>query len=329
MRILFIGGNGTISAFASRLAVERGHDLTLLNRGTSSRRAPIDGAESLVGDAEDVDSVRAAIGSRDFDVVVNWRSFHPSQVESDVALFEGRTGQYVYISSASAYAKPVAALPITESTALRNPFWEYSRNKIASEDVLVRAFRDRGFPVTIVRPSHTYDEQAVPLPGGWTMIDRARRGKPVVVHGDGTSLWTMTHSRDFAPAFVGLLGQPAAIGEAVQITSDEAMPWNQIHASLAAAAGVEPEYVHIASASLVAAIPEWSGPLLGDQAHSVIFDNTKVKRLVPGWAATTPFSAGAREIVAWHDANPASARVDDALDAKLDALVERVRASAD
>ncbi len=325
MRILFIGGNGTISAFASRLAVERGHDLTLLNRGTSSRRPPIEGAETLIGDAERVDSVRAAIGSREFDAVVNWRSFHPSQVQSDIGLFEGRTGQYVYISSASAYAKPVAGLPITESTALRNPFWEYSRNKIASEDLLVAAFRERRFPVTIVRPSHTYDEQAVPLPGGWTMIDRARRGKPVVVHGDGTSLWVLTHSRDFAPAFVGLLGQPAAIGEAFQITSAEAMPWNQIHESLSRAAGVEPEYVHIASESIVSALPDWSGMLLGDQAHSVIFDNSKVRRLVPGWSVTTPFSAGAREIVAWHDAHPEHAVVDAALDAALDALVERHR----
>ncbi|MCU1508554.1 MAG: NAD-dependent dehydratase [Glaciihabitans sp.] len=318
---LFIGGNGIISSAVSRLAIERGYDLTLLNRGTDSTRPRIEGARHLSGDASDPASLRAAIGTNSYDVVVNFRSFVPASVQADIDLFSGRTGQYVYISSASAYQKPVAKLPITESTPLHNPWWQYSRDKIASEDVLVAAYRNSGFPATIVRPSHTYDRTLIPLDGGWTIVDRMRRGEEIVVHGDGTSLWTLTHNTDFAKAFVGLLGHPAAVGDTFQITSDEALPWDAIATILANAAGVEPKIVHVSSDEIARAIPEWGPGLLGDKAHSVVFDNSKVRRLVPEYVATTPFWRGAREIVAWYDEDAARRRVDDALNAKLDALV--------
>jgi len=323
LRILFIGGNGTISRASSELAVERGYDLTLLNRGRSSQRAPIAGTRHLTGDAGDAASIAAAIGDERFDVVANFRSFSPEQVERDIALFEGRTRQYVYISSASAYQKPVARLPITESTPLRNPFWQYSRDKIASEELLVSAYRERGFPMTIVRPSHTYDQTLVPVLGGWTAIDRMRRGKPVVVQGDGTSLWTLTHTRDFAVAFVGLLGNDRAIGEAFQITSDEVLTWNQITEMLATAAGAEFRPAHIASDAIARELPEHGPGLLGDKAHSVIFDNGKVKALVPEFRAVIPFWRGAREMIAWHDADASRRAVDVEVDAAFDRLVER------
>ncbi|NEM92442.1 NAD-dependent epimerase/dehydratase family protein [Galbitalea soli] len=326
LRALFIGGNGIISSSISRLAVERGVDLTLLNRGVESSRPPIDGARSLVGDAGDAESLAAAIGSAEYDVVVNFRNFLPSQTVADIDLFSGRVGQYVFISSASAYQKPVAHLPITESTPLRNPWWQYSRDKIASEDLLVQAYRERGFPATIVRPSHTYDRTLIPMDGGWTIIDRMRRGLPVVVHGDGTSLWTLTHTRDFAKAFIGLLGHPAAVGDTFQITSDDVLTWDAIYRTMARAAGVaEPELVHVASETIAAAIPDWGPGLLGDKAHSVVFDNSKVKRLVPDYVASIPFAAGAREIVEWYDEDASRRVVDADVDAAIDGLVAWAR----
>ena len=319
-RVLIIGGNGIISGSVTRLAVERGMDVTLLNRGTSTLRPAIDGVETVVGDADDPASIRSAVGDRDFDVVANFRAFHPHQVSADIELFSGRTGQYVFISSASAYQKPVAHLPIVESTPLRNPFWEYSRNKIACEDLLVAAYRDRGFPITIVRPSHTYDSTLIPLDGGWTVLDRMRRGAPIVIHGDGTSLWTLTHARDFARAFVGLLGNPHALGSPVQITSDESLTWDAIAGLFAGALGVEAQIVHIASETIAAEVDYGDG-LLGDKAHSVVFDNSRVKSLVPGWQATIPFAQGVHEIVDWHLADPARQVVDAGLDAAYDRLV--------
>ena len=320
LRMLFIGGNGTISSAVSRLAVQRGIDLTLLNRGTS---APVQGTERLVGDAGDSESIRAAVAGREFDVVVNFRSFLPAQVEADIDIFTGAVGQYVYISSASAYQKPVARLPITESTPLRNPYWEYSRNKIASEDVLVAAYRSRGFPATIVRPSHTYDERSIPFDGGWTIVDRMRRGKPIVVPGDGTSLWTLTHHDDFARAFVELLGNPQAVGDTFHITSDEVLTWNDIARTLARAAGVEAQLVHVASETMAAALPAWGPGLLGDKSHSVIFDNSKIKAIAPGWRATIPFWRGARQVIEWYDADAGRRTVDAELDATLDGLAGR------
>lgn len=320
-RILLIGGNGIISSSVSRLAVERGFDVTLLNRGTSTTRPPIEGARSIVGDANDPASIRAAVGAESFDVVANFRSFLPEQVAADVELFAGRTAQYLYISSASAYQKPIAQLPIVESTPLRNPFWQYSRDKIASEDVLVAAYRETGFPATIVRPSHTYDPTLVPLEGGWTTLERMRQGKPVVIHGDGTSWWTLTHARDFARAFVGLMGNPHAIGSPVHITSDESLTWDEIARLLGRALGVEPRIVHVASDAIARELPAMGPGLVGDKAHSVLFDNTRVKTLVPGWIATTPFAEGAREIVDWHLADSSRQRADAELDAAFDRLV--------
>jgi nucleoside-diphosphate-sugar epimerase len=320
-RALIIGGNGIISSSVTRRAVERGFDVTVVNRGLSTTRAPLHGVRELVGDATDAASIANAIGSETFDVVVNFRSFLPSQVRADIELFSGRTAQYVYVSSASAYQKPVARLPITESTPLWNPFWQYSRDKIASEDLLVAAYRDSGFPATIVRPSHTYDETLIPIEGGWTVIDRMRRGLPVIVHGDGTSLWTLTHARDFAVGFVGLMGNPVAVGDVFQITSDFVYPWDAIFRMLGAAAGVEPTLVHIASESIAAELPDWGPGLIGDKSHSVIFDNSKIRAVVPEFAPTTTFDRGAREIIAWYDSEESRRPVDAELNARLDALI--------
>jgi nucleoside-diphosphate-sugar epimerase len=319
-RILIIGGNGIISASCTRRALELGMEVTLLNRGRDTTRPPIEGAEALTGDAGDPASIRDAVGTRDFDVVANFRAFTPAQVAADVELFGGRTGQYLFISSASAYQKPIAHLPITEATPLHNPFWQYSRDKIACEEVLVGAYRDSGFPITIVRPSHTYDATLIPLEGGWTALARIRDGKPLVVHGDGTSLWTLTHARDFARAFVGLFGNPHALGGPVHITSDESLTWNAIAALFGSALGVEPRIVHVPSDAIARELPEVGAGLLGDKAHSVLFDNTRIKSLVPGWVATTPFADGVREITDWHLADPARQRVDPELDAAFDRL---------
>lgn len=322
-RVLIVGGNGIISSSVSRLAVERGFEVTLLNRGRSRTRDPIEGAEVILGDADDAASVAAAVGGRDFDVVANFRAFRPEQVAADVDLFRDRAGQYLFISSASAYQKPIAQLPIVEATPLRNPFWQYSRDKIACEEVLVGAYRESGFPMTIVRPSHTYDPTLIPLEGGWTTLQRMLDGKPVVVHGDGTSWWHLTHARDFARAFVGLFGNPHALGSPVHITGDEVLTWDDIARLLGRALGVEPQLVHVASETIARELPELGPGLVGDKAHSVHFDNTRIKALVPGWVATTPFAEGAREIADWYLADDSRRRVDRELDAAFDRLAAR------
>jgi nucleoside-diphosphate-sugar epimerase len=325
LRILVIGGTGIISSAVTRLAVERGHDVTVLNRGSSATRPLPEGAEVVQADVRDPDSVREALGRREFDSVVDWVAFTPEHVRTDLELFRDRTGQYVFISSASAYQTPPERLPVTESTPLRNPFWQYSRDKIACEELLVGAYRETGFPVTVVRPSHTYDRTSVPLDGGWTAVERMRQGREVVVHGDGTSLWTLTHHEDFARGFVPLLGDPRALGEAFHITSDDVLTWNQVVRALGAAAGVEPRIVHVPSDAIAAADPDWGAGLLGDKAHSMVFDTTKLRRVVPEFTTTIRFEQGAREIVAWHDADPARRTVDARLDAVMDDLVARFR----
>ena len=267
-----------------------------------------------------------AIGDQEYDAVVDWVAFTPDHVTADIEQFTGRTGQYVFISSASAYQTPPTRQPVVESTPLRNPFWQYSRDKIACEDLLVAAYRDSGFPMTVVRPSHTYDRTLIPLDGGWTALARMRAGKPVIVHGDGTSLWTLTHSRDFAKGFVPLLGHPRTLGEAFHITSDDVLTWNQIAHALAAGLGVEPQIVHVTSDVIAAADPDWGAGLLGDKAHSMVFDTTKVRRLVPNFVATTTFEQGAREIAAWYDEDPTRQRVDERLDALMDRLAARAAA---
>jgi len=309
-----------ISSACSCLAVSRGIDLVLLNRGQTARPVP-EGARVLQADLRDRASVARALGDATFDVVVNWLGFTPEHVEADIERFRGRTGQYIFISSASAYQKPLSALPITESTPLHNPFWAYSRNKMACEERLVRAYRETGFPITIVRPSHTYDRTMVPLLGHYTDIHRMRQGQPVVVHGDGTSLWVLTHHEDFARGFVGLLGNDHALGQAVHITSDEVLTWNQIYALLGQAASVEPRIVHVPSDVIATFDAEIGAGLLGDKAHSVIFDNTKIKRLVPDFVARIPFSQGAREIVAWYDADPARQVVDEGTNRLIDDII--------
>ncbi|MEE6258986.1 NAD-dependent epimerase/dehydratase family protein [Plantactinospora sonchi] len=321
-----MGGTGIISSACSQLAVERGIELFVLNRGGTADKRPLPaGAIVLRADIRDPGSVRAALGDLEFDAVVDWIAFTPEHVRTSVELFRGRTGQYVFISSASAYQTPPARLPILESTPLRNPYWQYSRDKIACEDLLVRAYREEAFPATIIRPSHTYDRTLVPFDGGWTVLDRMRRGREIVVHGDGTSLWTLTHHTDFARGLVPLLGHPAAIGDVFHITSDEALTWNQIAETLAAAAGTTARIVHVPSAAIAAQDADWGAGLLGDKTHSMVFDNTKLRRLVPDFVATVPFSQGAREIVAWYDADPTRQRIDTRLDAVMDKLVEAYR----
>lgn len=328
LRVLFIGGTGVISAAAARRAVEVGHRLTILNRGSETVRPAPRGAEVLKADIRNTASVRAALAEREFDVVVDFVAFTADHVAADIELFAGRTGQYVFISSASAYQKPPARLPILESTPLRNPFWQYARDKIAGEDLLVSAYRRDDFPATIIRPSHTYDQTMVALTGGWTDIARMRAGKPVVVHGDGTSLWTLTHASDFAKALVGLLGLPGAVGDSFTITSDEYLPWNRIYEIFATAAGAPPpQLVHIASDTIAAAAPEVGPGLLGDKSHSVVFDNSKIKALVPEFVCTVPFALGARQVLRWYDANPDQQRVDERLDATFDQLIATARPS--
>lgn len=320
MDVLFIGGTGTISSACSQRAIDCGMDLFLLNRGQSFRSVP-DGAQIIKADIRDKSAALKALGDRTFDVVVDWIAFHPDHIETDLQLFHERTKQYIFISSASAYQTPLVRLPITESTPLQNPFWEYSRNKIACEERLVRAYREEGFPITIVRPSHTYDRTSLPFDGGYTVLDRMLNSKEVIVHGDGSSLWTLTHHRDFAKGFVGLLGNSHAIGESFHITSDELLSWNQIYEIVATTAGVEACIVHVPSDVIAKYDPEWGASLLGDKTHSVIFDNTKIKRIVPDYVASIPFATGAREIITWYLADPArriiNAEVNDVMDSIL------------
>jgi len=325
LSVLVIGGSGVISSACVALAVERGLDVTVLNRGESSLRPLPDEVRVVHADVRDPAAVRAALGDADFDSVADFVAYTPEHVRADLDLFTGRTGQYVFISSASAYQTPPARLPVTESTPLRNPYWQYSRDKIACEDVLVEAYRERAFPATIVRPSHTYDATLVPFDGGWTAVERMRQGKPVIVHGDGTSLWTLTHHDDFARGFVPLLGHPRTVGEAFQIMGDDVLTWDQIAQTLAAAAGVDADIVHVPSDAIAAADPDWGAGLLGDKAHSMVFDTTKLRRVVPDFVATIPFEVGAREIVDWHDEDSARRRVDDRLDAVMDDLAARFR----
>jgi nucleoside-diphosphate-sugar epimerase len=320
LRVLFIGGTGVISSACSRLAAGSGIELSVLNRGLGTARPLPPQVRMIQADIREPLSVREKIKDLDFDAVVNWVAFTPDHIRTDIDLFAGRTGQYVFISSASAYQTPPARQPVTESTPLSNPFWRYSRDKIACEDLLVAAYREQGFPATIVRPSHTYDPTLVPFDGGWTVLGRMKAGKPVIVHGDGTSLWTMTHHEDFARAFVPLLAHPRTLGEAFHITSDDVLSWNQIAEALAAALGVTARIVHVPSDAIAAADPEWGAGLLGDKAHSMMFDNTKVRRLVPGWRAVIPFERGARQIADWYLADPARQVTDQALDGVMDKL---------
>lgn len=325
MDILFIGGTGVISSAVSERVIAQGHTLYLLNRGNRTAFVP-EGAKLLQGDIRDEASIRELLSGRTFDAVVNWISYVPEHVEADIRLFSGIAGQYVFISSASAYEKPPASPFITEETPLANPFWDYSRNKIACEDILLRAHAENGFPVTIVRPSHTYGIDKLPTAFNsrkhqWSILERMRQGKKIIVPGDGTSLWVLTHNTDFAVAFAGLLGRKEAIGEAYQITSDEVLTWDQITRHLGAAAGHEPDLLHLSADFITGCLPELHSELVGDKLNSVCFDNAKIKALVPEYKAVKRFKDGIQESVDWYRSQPELLKLDEEWDALCDRLV--------
>lgn len=321
-KILFIGGTGVISSACTQLCIERGYELHCLNRGRSERSLPPEVVRHT-GDIRDLKSITELLKGHHFDAIVDWIAYVPEHVQKDIAMFRTMTDQYVFISSASAYQTPPRMLPITESTPLFNPFWEYSRNKIACEDLLVSEYRANGFPMTIVRPSHTYDKTMLPFRGRYTVIDRMLNKKKVIVIGDGTSLWTLTHHVDFARGFAGLLGNPKAIGEAFHITSDEILTWNQIFDIVASCAGTIADKIHLPSELIAAYDAEWGAGLLGDKMHSMIFDNTKIKRAVPDFKATIPFADGVREIINWYNEDPSRKTIDHEFNVLIDLLVAK------
>lgn len=326
MKVLFIGGTGTISMAITKQLAEEGHEIFLLNRGSRTKELP-QSVKIINADINDEEDVKGKIAGMSFDSVCDFIGFVPSQLERDYRLFNGKTKQFMYISSASAYHKPCRGYVITEGTSLANPYWEYSRNKIACEELLMKYYRDDGFPVTIIRPSHTYDERSVPLgvhgdKGSWQVIKRMLQGKPVIIHGDGTSLWTMTHNTDFAKGFCGLIGNPHAIGEAFQITNDETLTWNQIYECIADALGVKLNAVHISSEFLASVSNyDFTGSLIGDKACSVVFDNSKLKKAVPEFKATVHFEEGIRRTVENVVANPELQIDDPEFDAWCDKVI--------
>lgn len=328
-KALFIGGTGTISMAITRsLAQNPEWQLYLINRGNRSDDVP---ANVIVINADINDEAVVAEKIKDlhFDTVCDFIGFVPEHVERDYRLFRQHTDQYMYISSASAYQKPSSGYVMTEGTTMANPYWDYSRNKIACEEVLMHRFRDDNFPVTIIRPSHTYDERQVPLgvhgdKGSWQVLRRMLDGKPVIIHGDGTSLWTVTYNSDFAKGFVGLMANSHAVGGVFQITSDETLSWNQIYESVARALGVKliPYYV---SSDFLASVDKWNfrGALLGDKAVSVVFDNSRLKSAVPGFKATVNFDEGVRRTIEYILSHP-ECQVEDA---EFDEWCDKVIAS--
>jgi len=322
MKALFIGGTGTISTAITELFAKSGGELYVLNRGNRNDILP-DNVHWLKGDINnDEEGVAKLIADMSFDVVADFIAFTVDQVERDFRLFRNKTKQYIFISSASAYQKPPLSYPITESTPLANPYWQYSRNKIQCEEYLMKQYRENGFPVTIVRPSHTYDDRRLPV-DGWQVAKRMLEGKRVIIHGDGTSLWTLTHSSDFAKGFIGLMGNVHAIGDVIHITSDELLTWNQIYGIIADALGVELKAVHVPS-EFLAACSMWNhlGSLVGDKENNAIFDNSKLKRLVPGFAATIRFDQGIRKTVANILSHPELQTEDPEYDDWCDRIIE-------
>jgi nucleoside-diphosphate-sugar epimerase len=322
VKALFIGGTGFISTAVSRQAVNAGIELYLLNRGLRSAAPP--GTHGLTADINNPEEVRAALRGLRFDAVVNWIAYTPEDIERDLSLFKGQIGQYVFISSAAAYQKPPARYVITEETPLVNPFWDYARGKIACEERLTRAHAEEGFPATIVRPSHTYETNfpvAVGGGGTYTLADRMKKGLPVIVHGDGTSLWTLTHAEDFARGFLGLLGNTEAVGQAFHITSDEVLTWEQIYRTIAEALGVEANVLHVPSDFIARVVPRLEGTLHGDKKWSAVFDNGKIKKFVPTYRAAVTFSEGIRRTLAWFEADERRRRVDESLVGEMDLIV--------
>lgn len=325
MKILFIGGTGIISTAVSALAIERGIDLTLFNRGKHSEFAPKD-VTVIKGDVRDKSSMAELLKDKSFDVVVDWLAFMPKDVEADIEIFKGKVRQYIFISSASAYQKPPAQWLIDESTPLSNPYWKYSSDKIACEELLMAEHRSSGFPVTVVRPSFTYGDTMIPAAINswtkpWTIVERMRKGKKIVIHGDGTSLWTMTHNTDFAGGFVGLLGNVQAIGQAFGITSDEVLTWRQVYKAIADAAGAELNAVYIPSDFIAKINPEYEGILLGDKSWCAVFDNSKIKRFVPDFVATVPFAQGIKRTIDWFEADSKRCTADDQFNQFMDRLI--------
>ncbi|MDF1551004.1 MAG: SDR family oxidoreductase [Bacteroidales bacterium] len=327
MKALFIGGTGNISAAVSKMALEKGIDLYHLNRGNNSK---IEGVKNIITDIYDLENTKRLLSGHKWDVVVNWIAFTPEDIQRDMDLFDENTNQYIFISSASAYQKPPENYIITESTPLSNPFWDYSRNKIACEQLLNSSYKEKKFPVTIVRPSHTYNTVIPITIGGWaeyTTVDRIKRGLPIVVQGDGTSLWTMTHAIDFAKGFIGLMNNQQAIGESFHITSDEVLTWNQIYQTIAKAAGCVAEIVHIPSDYIAdfADITNYTskrGSLLGDKAHSAVFDNSKIKRFVPDFVADIPFSQGIKQTLNWFEEDKSRMVIKEESNRFIDGLIE-------
>lgn len=323
MKVLFIGGTGNISTESSRLALKRGVELYLLTRGNSSDL--IEGAHYLNADINDQVKVASLLKDHYFDAVVNWVAFEPNDIKRDYELFKDKTDQYVFISSASCYQKPLTHPVITESTPLANPYWDYSRNKIACEDLLVSLYRENGFPITIVRPSLTYDT-VIPVPiGGWTeytIVDRIKNGRKIIVHGDGSSLWTITHARDFAVGFLGLIGHQQALGQSFHITSDELLTWDQIYDAVALAAGNEAEKVFIPSDYLGTFDEQLKGSLLGDKSVSTIFDNSKIRRFVPEFRPLIRFKDGIRETISWFEQKPERMKIDNSTHQFMDHIID-------
>jgi len=326
MRVLFLGGTGNISSACVERALELGHEVTLLTRGRSA--SPFGPrVRSIAGDRDDAALLRSVATAR-YDAVVDFVAFTPAQVDAAVGAFAGRVGQYVFISSAAVYERPPRHPVITEATPLGNPFWGYARDKIACEERLAVARRERGFPVTVVRPSFTYGPTWIPCAVGghdYTVVDRVRRGRPLISHGDGSSLWVMTFHTDFALGLTGLLGHQGALGEAVHITSDEVLTWDRIYREIGRAAGAEAQLVHVPSDLIAALWPERAGSLLGDKAHSVVFDNGKIKRLVPDYRAMVSFREGIARCVAWFDADPARRAIDEETDRAMDRVIAAQR----
>ncbi len=316
MKLLFIGGTGVISSACSDLALARGHDLFLLNRSASTKYSAPEQATILQADIHaDRAHLSALLAGHRFDAVVDFIAFSAHDIERDISLFRDKTDQFVFISSASAYQKPVQNYLITEETPLENPFWEYSRNKIACEDLLMKTYRDNGFPVTIVRPSHTYGPSQIPLcvtnwQHPWTIIDRMKRGQKVIIPGDGTSLWVLTWNTDFAKGLVGLLGEKNAVGEVFQITSDQVLSWNQIYLEAYQALGQTPNVVYIPSDFIARFDEDAVGSLIGDKSNSVVFDNSKIKKFVPDYHCDVTWADGLRRSLAWFEAHPEFQTID-------------------
>lgn len=322
MKVLFIGGTGVISSASSQLALDKGIELYHLNRGISSNIRKIEGIKLIHADKWNFKQCQEALKEHSFDAVVDWMAFEVSHIENDIKLFSGKTKQFIFISSASAYQTPPKSLPITEETPLDNPIWKYSQNKIACEERLKKEFAKNGFPYTIVRPSHTYDKTLIPMEGGWTVLDRMKNGKPVVVHGDGSSIWTLTNHRDFAKGLVGLLGNEKAIANEFHITSDEWLSWTNIFTIMAEEIGVVPKLVYRTSEEIAKHDKDLGDSLLGDKTHSMIFDNSKLKAIVPDFKCSVPFREGAKEIVKWYNDNPDKQIVDKKFDKLMDDLCE-------